>query len=90
MRQPLAICGSRREGDRWRLALDSAAFAVGAPDMAELLEASRAPVVLARGELDPMNTDAQLAELHDEVITLPGLGHNAHVEDPAATRASCL
>ncbi len=81
--------GLRREGDRWRLALDSAAFAVGAPDMAALLKASQAPVVLARGELDPMNTDAQLAELHDEVVTLPSLGHNAHVEDPAATRALC-
>lgn len=31
-----------------------------------------------------MNTDAQLAALHDQVVTLPGLGHNAQVEDPAA------
>jgi hypothetical protein len=31
-----------------------------------------------------MNTDAELAALHDAVITLPGLGHNAHVEDPSA------
>jgi pimeloyl-ACP methyl ester carboxylesterase len=81
--------GLRQEGDRWRLALDQAAFGVGAPEMATLLAASQAHVVLARGELDPMNTDAQLAALHDEVVTLPGLGHNAHVEDPAATRASC-
>jgi pimeloyl-ACP methyl ester carboxylesterase len=76
--------GLQREGDRWRLALDPAAFAVGAPDMPELLRASRASVVLARGELDPMNTDAQLAALHDQVTTLPGLGHNAHVENPSA------
>ena len=81
--------GLRRERDRWRLALDQAAFGVGAPEMAKLLAASQAHVVLARGELDPMNTDAQLAALHDEVVTLPGLGHNAHVEDPAATRAWC-
>ncbi|WP_112248403.1 alpha/beta fold hydrolase [Kribbella monticola] len=76
--------GLQHEGDRWRLALDPKAFGVGAPDMPELLRASQASVVLARGELDPMNTDAQLTALHDKVITLPGLGHNAHVEDPAA------
>ncbi|TDU90455.1 pimeloyl-ACP methyl ester carboxylesterase [Kribbella voronezhensis] len=76
--------GLQHEGGRWRLALDPKAFGVGAPDMPELLRAGQASVVLARGELDPMNTDAQLTALHDKVITLPGLGHNAHVEDPAA------
>jgi pimeloyl-ACP methyl ester carboxylesterase len=76
--------GLHSEGGRWRLALDPAAFGVGAPAMTELLAASQADVVLARGELDPMNTDAELAALHDQVVTLPGLGHNAHVEDPAA------
>jgi pimeloyl-ACP methyl ester carboxylesterase len=76
--------GLQRDGDRWRLALDPAAFGVGAPDMPKLLHESQTSVVLARGELDPMNTDAQLAALHDQVITLAGLGHNAHVEDPSA------
>lgn len=76
--------GVREENGRWRLAMDPATFGVGAPDLPGLLRASRARVVLARGELDPMNTDAQLSALHDRVATLPGLGHNAHVEDPAA------
>ena len=71
-----------RDG-RWRLALDPAAFGVGAPEMPALLRDSRADVVLARGEHDPMNTDEQYAALHPSV-TLPGLGHNAHVEDPSA------
>ncbi|MEU4391907.1 alpha/beta fold hydrolase [Kribbella sp. NPDC023855] len=71
-------------GGRWRLAMDPATFGVGAPKMAELIAASQADVVLARGELDPMNTDAELAALHDQVVTLPGLGHSAHVEDPSA------
>jgi pimeloyl-ACP methyl ester carboxylesterase len=31
-----------------------------------------------------MNTDEQYAELGTPAVTLPGLGHNAHVEDPAA------
>lgn len=42
----------------------------------------RAPVVLARGEHDPMVTGEQLAQLDAPTVTLPGLGHNAHVEDP--------
>jgi pimeloyl-ACP methyl ester carboxylesterase len=42
------------------------------------------PVVLARGEGDAMVTEADLRALVPEPVTLPGLGHNAHVEDPAA------
>ncbi|GAA2383002.1 alpha/beta hydrolase [Dactylosporangium salmoneum] len=74
--------GIREEDGRWRLALDPAAFGVGAPDMAGLLAGSRSPVVLARGERDPMNTDEQLARLGVPAVTLAGLGHNAHVESP--------
>jgi pimeloyl-ACP methyl ester carboxylesterase len=71
---------------RWRLAMDPGTWAVGAPDLTTLLAASHADVVLARGELDPMNTDAELTALAPggQVLTLPGLGHNAHVEDPSA------
>jgi pimeloyl-ACP methyl ester carboxylesterase len=32
-------------------------------------------------------TDDQLARLQPTRVTLPGLGHNAHVEDPAAVAA---
>ncbi|NIH87614.1 alpha/beta fold hydrolase [Amycolatopsis granulosa] len=65
----------------WRPALDQAAFGVGAPDLPGLLAAARAPVVLAAGEHDPMCPAAHLPE---DAVILPGLGHNAHVEDPAA------
>ena len=74
--------GLREQDGQWRLAMDPAAFAVGAPDMAALLARSQAPVTLARGEHDPMNADEQLAELGVEAVTLPGLGHNAHVQNP--------
>jgi pimeloyl-ACP methyl ester carboxylesterase len=74
--------GLREQDGRWRVAMDPGAFAVGAPDMAQLLARSRAPVTLARGEHDPMNTDEQLARLSVPARTLPGLGHNAHVESP--------
>lgn len=82
--EPMVDAGLRRADDRWRLAMDPAAFAVGAPDLPALLADADSPVVLARGEHDPMVSDAQLAAYGVPVVTLAGLGHNAHVEDPAA------
>jgi pimeloyl-ACP methyl ester carboxylesterase len=79
---PAVDAGLREQDGRWRLAMDLAAFAVGAPDMPQLLARSQAPVTLARGEHDPMNTDEQLARLGAPTVTLPGLGHNAHAESP--------
>jgi pimeloyl-ACP methyl ester carboxylesterase len=79
---PAVDAGLREQDGRWRLAVDPGAFAVGAPDMAQLLARSQAPVTLARGGNDPMNTDEQLARLGAPTVTLPGLGHNAHVESP--------
>ena len=79
---PSVDAGLLHHDGQWRLAMDQAAFAVGAPDMRELIRRSRAPVRLARGERDPMNTDDQLAALGVPAVTLPGLGHNAHVENP--------
>lgn len=73
-----------RASDGWRLAMDPAAFAVGRPDMPGLLAAARAPVILAAGEHDPMGPPEHLRELDRDPVALPGLGHNAHVEDPAA------
>jgi pimeloyl-ACP methyl ester carboxylesterase len=79
---PAVDAGLREQAGRWRLAMDPGTFAVGAPDMAQLLARSQAPVTLARGERDPMNTDEQLARLGAATVTLPGLGHNAHAESP--------
>ena len=79
---PAVDAGLREQEGQWRLAMDPGALAVGAPDMARLLARSQAPVTLARGEHDPMNTDEQLARLGVPMVTLPGLGHNAHVENP--------
>jgi len=79
---PAVDAGLHAQDGRWRLAMDPGAFAVGAPDMPLLLARSQAPVTLARGEHDPMNTDEQLAALGAPTVTLPGLGHNAHAESP--------
>lgn len=79
---PAVDAGLTEQAGQWRLAMDPGAFGVGAPDMARLIARSQAPVTLARGEHDPMNTSEQQAELGVRTVTLPGLGHNAHVESP--------
>jgi pimeloyl-ACP methyl ester carboxylesterase len=79
---PAVDAGLHEQRGRWRLAMDPGAFAVGAPDMTQLLARCRARVTLARGEHDAMNTDDQLTRLGVPTVTLPGLGHNAHVENP--------
>jgi pimeloyl-ACP methyl ester carboxylesterase len=84
---PAVDAGLREQDGGWQLAMDPGAFAVGAPDMAQLLARSQATVTLARGEHDPMNTDEQLARLGAPTVTLPGLGHNAHVESPEVSIA---
>ena len=73
-----------RDGDGWRGTHDPRTFTVGDPAVATLLAAAPVPVVLARGEHDPMGRREQLAALVPDPVDLPGLGHNAHVEDPAA------
>jgi pimeloyl-ACP methyl ester carboxylesterase len=70
--------------DGWRLACDPQTFAVGRPDVPGLLAASQAEVVLAVGEHDQMCSPEQVREVDAKAIILPGLGHNAHVEDPSA------
>src|SRR6266567_278673 len=66
---PAVDAGLRQEHGRWRLAMDPGAFAVGAPDMAQLLARSRVPVILARGEHDAMNTSGQLARMGVQAVT---------------------
>jgi len=81
---PAVDAGVRTSGSGWRTAFDPRAFAVGEPGMAGLVAAATVPVVLARGEHDPMVTTAHLAELVPDPVVLPGLGHNAHVQRPEA------
>lgn len=70
----------------WRAALDPAAFGVGAPDVDGLLAVAKAPVVLAAGELDGMCPPEHLRSAQPGGIVLPGVGHNAHVEQPASIK----
>ena len=54
-------------------------------DSAEIYRLARdhANVVLAAGEGDAMVPADELRALSADAIVLDGLGHNAHVEDPA-------
>lgn len=85
---PLQHLGGVAEAvDGWQLAVDPRAFAQSSPDLAGLVERAGCPVWLLRGELDPMVSRDDLigcAGAPAEVVELPGLGHNAHVEDPSA------
>jgi pimeloyl-ACP methyl ester carboxylesterase len=79
--------GVQETAGGWRVAQDPATFGVGVPDMAGLLARVPCPVVLARGQHDHLVTEDDLAALVADPVVLPGLGHNAHVEDPAAVLA---
>jgi pimeloyl-ACP methyl ester carboxylesterase len=82
--EPAVDAGVVETPEGWRVAQDPASFGVGVPAMGTLLGQAACPVLLARGERDHMVTAADLAALTPDAVTLPGLGHNAHVEDPAA------
>lgn len=71
----------------WRIAQDMGTFDFGVPDMPALLAAATCPVTLARGSEDQLVRAANYAELGVDVVTFEGLGHNPHVEDPAAVVA---
>ncbi|HEX7308413.1 alpha/beta hydrolase [Lentzea sp.] len=80
---PLAHGVSEVDGG-WAPSLDVRAFGVGRPDLPGLIMASKAEVVLAAGENDPMCPREHLEELVPAPVTFPGTGHNAHVESPSS------
>ena len=79
---PAVAPGVLETADGWQAAWDPRSAAVGRPPMATLIAAAEGTVVLACGEHDHMVSGAQLADLAPHPVVLPGLGHNAHVEDP--------
>ncbi|HXQ32268.1 MAG TPA: alpha/beta hydrolase [Steroidobacteraceae bacterium] len=79
--------GVRSGLDGYRLAHDPAAFAIVVPPFRALLAAAVCPVLVVRGEHDPVVTRAECEELPAPFEELTGLGHNPHVEDPARTAA---
>jgi pimeloyl-ACP methyl ester carboxylesterase len=70
--------------DGWRVAQDMGTFDFGVPDMPALLAEVSCPVTLAFGSEDKLVRSANYEGLGAEVVRFEGLGHNPHVEDPAA------
>jgi pimeloyl-ACP methyl ester carboxylesterase len=68
----------------WRLAQDPRTFAVAGAPFVSLAASAAAPVLLARGERDPMVSLQELGVHAAQARDIPGAGHNAHVEDPVA------
>ena len=82
---PAAATGVVEDDSRWRLAADNRTALVRGSDASEIFRVARdhANVVLAAGEGDAMVPAGELRALSPDAIVLDGLGHNAHVEDPA-------
>jgi pimeloyl-ACP methyl ester carboxylesterase len=71
----------------WRLAQDPRTFAVAGAPFASLAASATAPVLLARGERDPMVSLQELRTHAPQAHDIPGAGHNVHIEDPLAVVA---
>ena len=74
--------GSSEPG--WRIAQDMGTFDFGVPDMPAILADVSCPVTLAVGSEDRFVRPTNYGELGVDVVTFEGLGHNPHIEDPAA------
>jgi pimeloyl-ACP methyl ester carboxylesterase len=79
--------GAVKAESGWRLAQDPRTFAAAGAPFASLAASATAPVLLARGERDPMVSLEELRTHAPQARSIPGTGHNAHVEDPAAVVA---
>lgn len=79
--------GVRQTQEGWRLAQDPGTFTVAGAPFATLAAAAQGPVVLARGQHDPMVSLAELSVHAPGAHDIPGAGHNAHVEEPRAVLA---
>jgi pimeloyl-ACP methyl ester carboxylesterase len=71
----------------WRLAQDPRTFAVAGAPFASLAASAAPRILLARGEHDPMVSLQELRAHASQAHDIPGAGHNAHVEVPAAVVA---
>jgi pimeloyl-ACP methyl ester carboxylesterase len=79
--------GIANSSQGWQLATDPRAFAIVVPSFTELLSAVRCPVRVARGEHDALVSHEQCAARGIGVLDLPGLGHNAQVENASVVAA---
>lgn len=81
---PSVPSGIAAVDDGWRVAQDPRSFDFGVPDMRASVDDLTVPLILARGSNDHLVREANVSDYDDDPVTLDGLGHNPHVEDPAA------
>lgn len=81
---PAAAVGICETQGGFRLAADPLTNALGAPDLVMAARAAKAPLRLLCGENDGVASSGGMRQLGDGLTILPGLGHNLHVEAPAA------
>jgi pimeloyl-ACP methyl ester carboxylesterase len=78
----------RHENGRYRLAADPRINGAVGPDAADFMRAARSPFRLAAGSKDAMVELSHMTPFDPKAAVFDGLGHNAHVEDPARVWAS--
>jgi pimeloyl-ACP methyl ester carboxylesterase len=74
--------GVTRAAEGFRLSQDPRAFLVGQAPFDSLVASARCPVLLARGEHDPMVSLQELRMHCPDAFEIPAAGHNVHVEKP--------
>jgi pimeloyl-ACP methyl ester carboxylesterase len=80
---PAASSGIAEENAKFRLAADPRISGLDdPPDIRPIHAAAQAPVALAVGEKDAMVPLADVRGLDPAASIMPGVGHNAHVEQP--------
>jgi pimeloyl-ACP methyl ester carboxylesterase len=80
---PEARSGVRHENGRYCLAADPRINGAVGPDAADFMTAARSPFRLAAGSKDAMVELSHMTPFDPKATVFDGLGHNAHVEDPA-------
>lgn len=80
---PVARAGVEANVGRFRTAFNTQVFGGTGKDVVESMRPCRV-LRLATGEHDAMAPIAPMRALDPDAVTLPGVGHNAHWEDPDA------
>ena len=80
----VARVGVEQFDERYKLALNMHVFGSTGKGVMASMRLCRVPLRLAIGEQDTMASIAPMRTLDPETVVLPGVGHNAHWEDPDA------
>ncbi len=78
----IAASGICEENGKWRLSADNRAAMVAVASTRLIHAAAVSPIILARGQHDPVVTSEEHKSLDPDCISIEGCGHNAHVERP--------